>query len=174
MTINIDQLRGTHRTGDAMEIYNEVKREGNFLDFARKYIYNEDCNVVKKALWGLTKTNKEEIKQLQEFLNEFMDLTLHTCSPSIRRLSLTIVERLEITRDSIRTDFLNFCLEHMILPDEPSATQALCMKLAFRMCRFYPELINEFICTIDNMEEAYYKPAVKNVRKRILNKKMKY
>ena len=39
----------------------------------------------------------------------------------------------------------------------------------FRVCRFYPELMNELKRTLEAMEIDYYKPAVKCVRSRILS-----
>ena len=39
------------------------------------------------------------------------------------------------------------------------------MKLAYRMCSFYPELMDELKRTIDAMEINYYKPAIKCLRK---------
>ena len=47
------------------------------------------------------------------------------------------------------------------------------MKLAFRMCGFYPELMDEFRRTLEAMEISYYKPAVKCVRNKILAGEMK-
>ena len=47
------------------------------------------------------------------------------------------------------------------------------MKLAHRMCQFYPELMDELKRTLEAMEIDYYKPAVKSVRARILSGKMK-
>ena len=51
--------------------------------------------------------------------------------------------------------------------------QSISMKLAFRMCQFYPELMDEFRSTLEAMEISYYKPAVKSVRNKILAGKMK-
>ena len=49
----------------------------------------------------------------------------------------------------------------------------VCMKLAFRMCKFYPELMDELKRTLEAMEIDYYKPAMKGVHNKILNGKMK-
>jgi hypothetical protein len=46
------------------------------------------------------------------------------------------------------------------------------MKLAYRMCKFYPELLAEFKVTLESMETEYYKPAVNCVRSRILRGKL--
>ena len=57
--------------------------------------------------------------------------------------------------------------------EELPGIQTLCMKLAYRMCSFYPELMDELKRTIEAMEIDYYKPAIKCLRKRILSGKYK-
>ena len=136
-------------------------------------MFNQDYRVARSALWGLTKAHKEELSQLQVILNEFINQAMQTDNSSVRRLSLNIVERLEMYEDDLRTDFLDFCFDHMINVEEFPGIQSVCMKLAFRMCSFYPELMDELKRTLEAMEIDYYKPAVKCVRNRILNGKLK-
>ena len=171
--ITEDRLRQTFSEGGAQEIYQEVKVSGDFLSFARQYAFNEDYRVARSALWGLTKASKKELSQLQVILNEIIDQALQTENSSVRRLSLNIVERLEMSEDDLRTDFLDFCFEHMMDVEEFPGIQSVCMKLAFRICKFYPELMDELKRTLAAMEIDYYKPAVKGVRNRILNGKMR-
>ena len=173
MSITEDRLRQTFSEGGAQEIYQEVKAASDFLGFARQYAFSEDYRVARSALWGLTKANKEELSQLQVILNEIIDQAMQTENSSVRRLSLNVVERLEMSEDDLRTDFLDFCFEHMIDVEEYPGIQSVCMKLAFRMCKFYPELMDELKRTLEVMEIDYYKPAVKCVRNRILNGKLK-
>ena len=173
MPISEVRLRQTFSEGGAHEIYQEVKATGDFLGFARQYTFSEDYRVARSALWGLTKAHKEELSQLQVILNEFIDQAIQTDNSSVRRLSLNIVERLEMHEDDLRTDFLDFCFDHMINVEEFPGIQSVCMKLAFRMCSFYPELMDELKRTLEAMEIDYYKPAVKCVRNRILNGKLK-
>ena len=173
MTITKDRLRQTFSEGGAQEIYQEVKASGDFLGFARQYAFSEDHRVARSALWGLTKARKEELSQLQVILNELIDQSMQTDNSSVRRLSLNVVERLQITEDNLRTDFLDFCFEHMMDVEEFPGIQSVCMKLAFRMCSFYPELMDELKRTLEAMEIDYYKPAVKCVRNRILSGKLK-
>ena len=173
MTITEDRLRQTFSEGGAQEIYQEVKASGDFLDFARQYAFSQDYRVARSALWGLTKACKEELAQLQVILNEIIDQAMQTENSSVRRLSLNVVERLEMSEEDLRTDFLDFCFEHMMDVEEYPGIQSVCMKLAFRMCSFYPELMDELKRTIEAMEIDYYKPAVKCVRNRILSGKLK-
>ena len=173
MLINEERLRQTFSEGGAQEIYQEVKASGDFLGFARQYAFSEDYRVARSALWGLTKASIEELSQLQVILNELIDQAMQTENSSVRRLSLNLVERLEMSEDDLRTDFLDFCFEHMIDVEEFPGIQSVCMKLALRMCKFYPELMDELKRTLEAMEIDYYKPAVKCVRSRILNGKLK-
>ena len=173
MPITDDRLRQTFSEGGAQEIYQEVKASGDFLGFARQYAFSQDYRVARSAMWGLTKASKEELSQLQVILNEVIDQAMLTENSSVRRLSLNIVERLELDEEDLRTDFLDFCFEHMMDVEEFPGIQSVCMKLAFRMCKYYPELMDELKRTLEAMEIDYYKPAVKCVRNRILNGKLK-
>ena len=172
--ITEERLRQTFSEGGAQEIYQEVKATGDFLGFTRQYAFSQDYRVARSALWGLTKANKEELSQLQVILNDFINQAMLTGNSSVRRLSLNIVERLEMSEDDLRTDFLDFCFEHMIDVKEFPGIQSVCMKLAFRMCKFYPELMDELKRTLEAMEIDYYKPAVKGVRSKILSGKLRY
>ncbi len=169
MAITSERLKQTFSEGGAQEIYQEVKATGNFLGFARRYIFDSDYRVARSALWGLTKATNEELLDLQVILNELIDQTMQTENSSVRRLTLNIIERLTLEEDDMRTDFLDFCFEHMVSIEEYPGIQTLCMKLAYRMCTFYPELMDELMRTLEAMEIDYYKPAVKGLRKKILS-----
>ena len=168
-----ERLRQTFSEGGAREIYLSVKAEGDFLGFARRYVFDPDYRVSRSALWGLTKASDKELLELQVILNELIDQAMQTENSSVRRLTLNIIERLTLEEDDLRTDFLDFCFEHMASIEEFPGTQTLCMKLAFRMCHFYPELMDELKRTLEAMEIDYYKPAVKGLRNKILSGKLK-
>ena len=169
MAITSERLKQTFSEGGAQEIYQEVKATGNFLGFARRYIFDSDYRVARSALWGLTKATNEELSDLQVILNELIDKAMQTENSSVRRLTLNIIERLTLEEDDMRTDFLDFCFEHMVSIEEYPGIQTLCMKLAYRMCTFYPELMDELMRTLEAMEIDYYKPAVKGLHKKILS-----
>ena len=169
MAITSERLRQTFSEGGAQEIYQEVRAEDDFLGFARRYIFDSDYRVARSALWGLTKATDKELLELQVILNELIDQAMQTENSSVRRLTLNIIERLTLDEDDLRTDFLDFCFEHMVSVEEFPGIQTLCMKVAYRMCTFYPELMDELKRTLEAMEIDYYKPAVKCLRKRILS-----
>ena len=172
MAITSERLRQTFSEGGAQEIYQEIKAGGDFLSFARRYAFDDDYRVARSALWGLTKARGEELSELQVILNELIDQAMQTKNSSVRRLTMNIIERLKMDEDDLQIDFLDFCLEHMVSMEEFPGIQTLCMKLAFRMCRFYPELTDELMRTLEAMETGYYSPAVRNVRNKILSGKL--
>ena len=169
MAITSERLKQTFSEGGAQEIYQEIKAQGDFLGFAKRFVFDSDYRVARSALWGLTKTTDKELSELQVILNELIDQAMQTENSSVRRLTLNIIERLKIAEDDLRTDFLDFCLEHAVSIKEFPGIQTLCMKLAYRMCSFYPELMDELKRILEAMEIDYYKPAIKGLRKRILS-----
>ena len=173
MAITSERLNQTFSEGKAQEIYQEIKANGDFLGFAQRYAFDTDYRVARTALWGLTKAKDEELSELKVIYNELIDQAMQTENSSVRRLTLNIIEKLKMNEDDLRTDFLDFCFEHMVSIEEFPGTQTLCMKLAFRMCTFYPELMNELKRTLEAMEIDYYKPAIKCLRKRILSGRYK-
>ena len=166
-------MNQTFSEGGAQEIYQEIKAKGDFLGFAQRYAFDTDYRVARTALWGLTKAKDEELSELKVIYNELIDLAMQTENSSVRRLTLNIIEKLKMDEDDLRTDFLDFCFEHMVSIEEFPGTQTLCMKLAFRMCTFYPELMDELKRTLEAMEIDYYKPAIKCLRKRIFSGRYK-
>ena len=173
MAITSERLSQTFSEGGAQDIYREVRATGDFLGFARRYVFDSDYRVARSALWGLTKAKDNELPELQVIRNELIDQAMQTENSSVRRLTLNIIERLKMDKDDLRTDFLDFCYEHMVSIEEFPGIQTLCMKLAYRMCSFYPELMDELKRALEAMEIDYYKPAVKCLRKRILSGKFK-
>ncbi|MBP5679681.1 MAG: hypothetical protein J6X31_01335 [Bacteroidales bacterium] len=166
--ITTERLQQTFSEGGAQEIYQEVKAEGDFLAFAKRYVFSADYRVARSALWGLTKASNQELSGLQVLLNDLIDQALQTGNSSVRRMTLNIIERLQMEEEDLRTDFLDFCLEHAVDVSEFPGIQTLCMKLAHRMCSFYPELMGEFRRTLEGMDVEYYKPAVRGLRSKML------
>lgn len=173
MIISREQLKGSYSEGEALAVYHEVKATNDYIGFAQGFMHDEDYQIARNSLWILTKATDEELSQLQPILHELIDLALSAENSSVRRLSLNVIIRLKMGEEDLRTDFLDFCLKHMADVNEYPGIQSLCMKLAYRMCTFYPELMDELIRTIKGMEMEYYKPAVKSVRNRILGESLK-
>lgn len=172
--ITREKLKGSYSEGEALAIYNDVKAKGDFIGFCLQFMHDEDYQVARNALWGLTKASKQELSQLEPIKDKIINLAMSTDNSSVRRLSLNLVERLKMEEEEVRTDFLDFCFDHMTDINEFPGIQSLCMKLACRMCSFFPELTGELRRTVEAMEIDYYKPAVKSVRSKILKGKTRF
>lgn len=173
MKLTEEQIAETNSELSAQVVYLELKQSNDFIGFARSFIFSTEHHVARNSLWILTKATDAELAQLQEMLHELTALAMQTGDSSVRRLSMNIVLRLKMEEEDLRTDFLDFCLEHMADVRELPGIQSLCLKLAFRMCQFYPELMGELKRTLEAMEMDYYTPAIKCVRNKILSGKMK-
>ena len=120
------------------------------------------------AAWALTHLPKEDNIYINMYRAKLVQLAITTPEVPLRRLSMVLLERLEWGRDDIRTDLLDFCLEHMMLADEPYGVKALCMKLAYQQCRHYPELCAELKQCLLLMEPSELGAGVKHTRGKIL------
>lgn len=128
-------------------------------------LHSANAMEARNAAWVMTHLTDEQIVALKPRQNEFIDLIMHTQNTALRRLVLNLVERQPMEEADLRTDFLDFCLEHMSLLDEPPGVQTLCIKLAYRQCRFYPELMQEFRTRLALMQEGYAKCVQSLLRK---------
>ncbi|MBQ0143542.1 MAG: hypothetical protein KBT06_12260 [Prevotellaceae bacterium] len=173
MGISRDDIKGNYSEALVTNLCFRVAETGDFLGFVKEYMYDDDPIVVRNALSALSKATDEELSQLNPIKDELMDMAIRCNNSSVRRALFGIIFRLEMNEEDIRTDFLDHCLEKMADPNEVSSIQALCMKLAYKLCKFYPELLTELKRALEAMEISYYTPAVKNVRSKILNKKYK-
>ncbi len=124
-------------------------------------LLDSDLRAARNAAWALTHKPNGELMQLPQ--EQLVDLALATPDTSLRRLVLAIIDRQGIKKDDMRTDLLDFCLLHMTLLDEPSGVQALCLKLAYQMCQYYPELMHEFGETIGMMQPEEYKAGMRHL-----------
>ena len=120
------------------------------------------------AAWALTHLPKEDSIYINMYRAELVQLAVGTPEVPLRRLSMVLLERLEWGRDDVRTDLLDFCLEHMMLPDEPYGVKALCMKLAYQQCRHYPELTEELRQCLLLMEPSELGAGVRHTRGKVL------
>ncbi len=173
MGISRDDIKGNYSEALIMNLCFMVAEAGDFLGFVKEYMYDDDPIVVRNALSALAKATDEELSQLNPIKDELIDMAIRCNNSSIRRALLGIILRLDMNEEDVRTDFLDHCLSKMADPDEVPSVQSLCMKLAYKMCKFYPDLMEELKRTLEAMEISYYTPAVKNVRSKILGTKHK-
>ena len=154
---------------DIKVIAQEAHRDKNRRDGLFATMQGGEGKEAINAAWALTHLPKEDNVHIGEHRDELVVLAISTPEVPLRRLSLVLLERLEWGIEDVRTDLLDFCLEHMLRPDEPYGVKALCMKLAYQQCRHYPELKEELRQGLLLMEPSELGAGVKHTRNKILN-----
>jgi len=152
----------------ALDALSMLHSSEDFLLYAQ-HLFADQPVAARNAAWVLTQASDEQLLALLPLRNRLIDLVMSTPNVPLRRLSLNLLLRLPLSE--LRTDFLNFCLDHMQDPKETVGVQALCMKMACRQCAQYPELKKELLSILQLMEPEFYQPGLLCVRRHILQGK---
>ena len=159
---------------DIKALAQRAYREEWFRDSLFEEMQGDDLREARNAAWALTHLPKEDTIYIDTRRAKLTDLAISTPDTSLRRLSLVLLERLEWGREALEEEryvrLLDFCLEHMMLADEPYGIKALCMKIAYQMCRHYSELKEELRRSLLLMEPSELGSGVKHTRGKILEK----
>ena len=159
---------------DIKALAQRAHREEWFRDSLFEEMQGDDLREAYNAAWALTHLPKEDTIYIDTRRARLTDFAISTSDTSLRRLSLVLLERLEWGREALDDEryvrLLDFCLEHMMIPDEPYGIKALCMKIAYQLCRHYPELKEELRQSLLLMEPSELGSGVKHTRKKILEK----
>ncbi|MCQ2228145.1 MAG: hypothetical protein MJZ13_00170 [Bacteroidales bacterium] len=126
-------------------------------------IYYADKRIASNAAWILTRMPLADVAFLQDNQSDIINLAIEEReSVTLRRLSLNILNRQTFNADDLRSDFLDYCLNTMASASETPGIRSLCIKLAYKQCLFYPELLTEFLQYIDIIRQQPMQPAVRS------------
>ncbi len=129
-------------------------------------IFDTDDKVAYQAVWVLNHFSLWENRWLYSKQNELIDEVIACKHAGKRRVILSLLFR-QPPANPPRVDFLDFCLERMVSRQELPGVQSLCMKLAYELCRPFPELLQELKATLEIMEGDLI-PSIRTVRKNVL------
>lgn len=133
-------------------------------------LYDPDKRVSDNAAWVLTHLAATDRKWLTPHIEEMMDEAMKTTSITKCRLILDLLVMQPMDDVEVRTDFLDFCLEGLANPANPSGLRALMAKLAFTQCKGYPELLQELRTIFEMMEPHSLSPGMLCTRRNMLAK----
>ena len=131
-------------------------------------LFDTNKRVSDNAAWIFTHFDLYSNTWLYDKRDALIDEVMCTASTTKRRLLLTLLLRQPFSASALRTDFVDFCLKSILSVEEPVAVKAVCMKLAYRQCRFFPELLSELKETLEIMEPDLLSPGLRTARKNIL------
>lgn len=140
-------------------------------EFADMYKLTFDPQLIVswRALWVCEKLSEIHpgwFIPLQEELTERLLSCLHSGS---KRLLLSIFFNLPV-REPISVPLLNFCFDRMLSLNESIATQALCIKIAYRLCQKEPELLGELRIILESAETNFFSKGVNTTIRNTLKK----
>lgn len=162
-----ERLSGRIHMSDIHEIAlsvvgNDSKKQGLY-----NLIFSEDAAAAINSLWIITHFSAHENKWLYSKQDEMIDRLLLATNTFQRRLLLSVLYKQPLA-ETPRIDFLDYCLNEIISRKEAPGTTALCMKLAYEMCRPIPELLQEFKTTLDILEPNTLPPSLRTTKNNIL------
>lgn len=160
-----------------MNIIHEICLLAKDDNSLKEDIYNlamgTDERIAYNALWILSHFDSVATKWLCQKQDEIIDHAISEKHVGKRRLLLSLLNNQSFHEDSLRTDFIDFCISKIPSAIEPYAIRALCMKLAYEQCKFYPELLAELNTCLDMLSQEPLSPALKSTRKNIMKKIMR-
>jgi len=125
------------------------------------------------ALWALSHLPKSASGWLRLKQDDFVDMLLaetHTCK---KRMLLQLLMKQSYDRDSIRADFLDYCLSKINAECEPYAIRCYSIYCALKMCRFYPELMAELDEYIAMLSTRSLSPGLQCALRRAKDRRIK-
>ena len=156
------------RIGDIKAMAQKAHRDKECRDGLFEAMLSGKGKEASNAAWALTHLPDEDNQYIDEHRDELVRLATSTSEVPVRRLSMTLLERLEWGIDDVRTDLLDFCLERMVMNEEPYGVRSLCIKLAYMMCRHYPELKAELRQSLLLMERTEMGSGVRHTHGKVL------
>ena len=129
--------------------------EGMFRDTLHHIMTDGDSRMAENAAWVFTYADTDVLLNLpSHYVDTWMERAMNT--------------RSETLRHPFRTDFLDYCLAGMSSSRYPHSVRALCMKLAYKLCRTQPELLEELKLNLEIMEPDLLPPSLRSVRCRVM------
>lgn len=132
--------------------------------------FDEDERVATNALWVFTHFDMQNNEWLYSKHDDLIDRVLVEKNMTKLRLMLSLLLRQPFEEESLRSDFINFCVAKITTCSHPYAIRALCMKLAYEQMKYYPELLEELRMALDMLEQEVLSPGLQSAKRQIMKK----
>ena len=149
-----------------------ILTHGNSRKKAELYqlIFDEDERVATNALWVFTHFDMQNNEWLYAKHDDLIDRVLVEKNETKRRLMLSLLLRQPFEEESLRSDFIDFCIAKITACSQPYAIRCYCMKLAYEQMKYYPELLTELKAAIDMLEQEPLSPDLTSAKKQVMKK----
>lgn len=147
----------------------EIEQKDELFHTLYNIAMADDSSTANRALWVCEKLSEKHPSLFAPCYDELTDRLLTSNNDTARRLLLSILFNLPIPTP-LPIHLLNYCFDHLLNPQDSIAVQALCIKLAYQLCRHQPELQQELQTILENAEATFYSPGVQSAIRSTLRK----
>lgn len=140
----------------------------------QRLLWKHACSGLRResvnALWVMTHLPESCDDWLLSLQGDMIDMLLSETDTTKKRLFLQLLREQEYEKNSIRTDFLEYCLGKINSECESYAVRCFSLYAAFKMCMHYPELIDELEYHLNMMTYQTLSPGLKSAFRQIKKK----
>lgn len=144
---------------------NHIVREALSHDDVADNLYrltlSANDRVSVNALWCLSHLPKSFAPRLQAKQDELIDRLLSETHPARKRILLQLLREQDFDKETLRPDFIDYCLRKINSECEPYAVRCFSIYCALKQCRHYPELIEELRLHLDMLSQQSLSPGLK-------------
>lgn len=131
---------------------------------------DDDRRVAVNALWTFTHFTAADSEWLYAKHDQLIDRCMKEQDTTKLRLILSILLRQPFEEETVRTDFIDFCLARLIDARASYAIRALCIKLAYEQMKYWSELLNELRQMLDLISNEPLSPGLRSAWRQVMNK----
>lgn len=129
---------------------------------------DDDRRVAVNALWTFTHFALADNVWLFAKHDQLIERAITEQDVTKLRLILTLLLRQPFHEETVRTDFIDFCLTRLADPKSPYAVRALCIKLAYEQMRYWSELLDELHQTLDLISCEPLSPGLRSAWRQVM------
>ena len=131
---------------------------------------DDDRRVAVNALWTFTHFALADNVWLFAKHDQLIDRCMKEYDPTKLRLILSILLRQPFEEETVRTDFIDFCLARFTDARAPYAIRALCIKLAYEQMKYWSELLNELRQMLVLISNEPLSPGLRSAWRQVMKK----
>lgn len=106
-------------------------------------LFDSDDKVAERSAWVLAHLQKGSMQWFYQHKESLIDEAMATSSISKCRIILSMLTHFSFAVETLRTDFLDWCLMQLSDSQQTIGIRSCCMKLAYVQSCYIPELCSE-------------------------------
>lgn len=164
----------THRLSQSETKQLCALTQGEHNDNLKEELYQLtlDANrrVAINALWTFTHFAADDNVWLFAKHDQLIERAITEQDVTKLRLILTLLLRQPFDEETIRTDFIDFCLARITDARAPYAIRTQCIKLAYEQMCHWPELLDELRQTLEMISCEPLSPGLRSAWRQVMRK----